>query len=172
MVYAVPSSFIPRKNSLIVSAGARGGGGLDVYGALQCGKIYSVFLQMPGKAWTLQYCHSPNSSEAPMQAGASAVVRLEHFLTPPDAEARFDFGRLPVPQELKSAMVILKGTIKADGTVSQLQVYQGILSEIDEAARLAFSQWKFRPATQEGKPVAVDILIGIPAEVPITNGPN
>jgi len=51
-----------------------------------------------------------------------------------------------------------------DGTISDLQVYQGIVPQMDEAARLAFSRWKFRPAQRGGKPVPVEILIGISPE--------
>jgi hypothetical protein len=32
---------------------------------------------------------------------------------------------------------------------------------MDEAARLAFSRWKFRPAMRSGKPVALEVLVGI-----------
>jgi hypothetical protein len=37
---------------------------------------------------------------------------------------------------------------------------------MDEAARLAFSKWKFRPATRGGKAIPVDILVGIPSDPP------
>ena len=37
---------------------------------------------------------------------------------------------------------------------------------MDEAARAAFSQWKFKPALRDGKPVPVEILVGIPTEDP------
>jgi TonB family protein len=166
MVYPVPASLVLRRNALIVSAGPMGGGGLDAYGALQCGKIYTVFLAMPGKGWTLQYCQSGNSAAKPAAQNRSGVVRLESGLVPPDAESRFDFRRLPVPFEKKNKMIVLKGTIKEDGTVDGLQVYQSIVPEMDEAARAAFSRWKFKPALREGKAVAIDILVGVPTEPP------
>jgi hypothetical protein len=46
--------------------------------------------------------------------------------------------------------------------VSELKIYQGILPEMDEAARLAFGRWKFKPAMREGKPLTLQILVGIP----------
>jgi TonB family protein len=166
MVYAVPASLVLRRNALIVSAGPMGGGGLDAYGALHCGKIYTVFLAMPGKGWTLQFCQSGNSAAKPAVQNNSGVVHLESGLVPPDAESRFDFRRLPVPFEKKNKMIVLKGTIKEDGTVDGLQVYQSIVPEMDEAARAAFSRWKFKPALREGKAVAIDILVGVPTEPP------
>ncbi len=167
MVYPVPSTVLLRKNALVVSAGPMGGGGLDVYGALHCGKIYTVFLAMPGKPWTLQFCQSGVTPKAATQT-RSAVVHMEQPILPPDVTSRFDFRRLPVPFEKKNKPIVLKGVIKDDGTVADLKVYQGIVSGMDEAARVAFSRWKFKPAVHEGKVVPVDILVGIPTEIPAT----
>jgi hypothetical protein len=57
----LPSAVFPiaappkiRRAPLVVSTGSIGGGGLDVYGALPCGKVYTIFLPMPGKSWVLE----------------------------------------------------------------------------------------------------------------------
>jgi hypothetical protein len=163
MVYPVPSTMLLRKNALVVSAGPMGGGGLDVYGALHCGKIYTVFLAMPGKPWTLQFCQS-GVTPKPASENRSAVVHMETGIVQPDVTTRFDFKRLPVPFEKKNKPIVLKGVIKEDGTVSDLKVYQGIVPGMDDAARVAFSRWTFKPAIREGKNIAVDILVGIPTE--------
>ena len=167
MVYAVPASVLPRKNALVVSAGPMGGGGLDVYGALHCGKIYTVFLQMPGKSWTLQFCQLKHEASTIATSRQSAVVKLEQGLLPPDPELRFDFRRLPLPPENAHKLILLKGLIREDGTVDLVQVYRSLLPPMDEAARLAFSRWKFKPAMREGQPVSVEILVGIPSDAPI-----
>jgi hypothetical protein len=83
----------------------------------------------------------------------------------PDTDSRFDFKRLPVPPEKSQKLIVLKGMLEKDGTVSGLAVYQSIVPAMDEAARIAFSRWKFKPASLEGKPVAVEILVGIPTKV-------
>ena len=56
MVFPVPVAVVLklRRNPLVVSAGATGGGGLDAYGALNCGRIYTVFLPMQNANWTIQ----------------------------------------------------------------------------------------------------------------------
>ncbi len=167
MVYAVSASVLPRKNALVVSAGPMGGGGLDVYGALHCGKIYTVFLQMPGRSWTLQFCQAQHETPTHATSGQSAVVRLERGLLPPDPELRFDFRRLPLPPENAHKLILLKGLIREDGTVDLVQVYRSLLPPMDEVARLAFSRWKFKPAMSEGRPVSVEILVGIPSDVPL-----
>jgi hypothetical protein len=171
IVYPVPAAFNIRKNSLIVSAGALGGGGLDAYGALEhCGKIYTVFLPMPGKNWTMQYCaQGPTQSTA---ATPSTVAQFGGGLVPPSAESKFDFQRSQVPPEKVGRMIILKGVLRADGLIDELQVYQGVVQDMDDNARLAFSQWKLKPALQDGKPVPVQVLIGIPSTPQVvTNGP-
>lgn len=166
MVYPVVASVLPRKNSLVVSAGPIGGGGLGVYGALHCGKIFTVFLQMPGKAWTLQYCVAGENPAKTREQTNSAVVHMEQGITPPDAETRFDFKRLPLPEDKVHKLIVLKGRLLEDGTIEGLQVHSGLLPLMDEAARLAFSQWKFKPATRGGKAIPVDILVGIPSDPP------
>ena len=170
MVYPVPSAVLAklRKNSLVVSAGPIGGGGLAVYRALNCGKIYSVFLPMPGKNWTMQYCPRPDPSQKVAAQQSSTVIHMEAPLVPPvpDENSMFDFQRLPVPPEKGSKIIVLRGTLLADGTVSGVEVFQGLVPAMDEAAKLAFSRWKFKAPLRDGKPVAVEILVGIPPEPP------
>jgi hypothetical protein len=165
VVYAVPAAFNIRKNSLIVSAGPIGGGGLNAYGALHCGKIYTIFLPMPGRNWTMQYC-SQNSADSPPAATSATVAHFGEGIVPPQAESKFDFQRVPVPPEKIGKLIILKGVLRADGFIDELQVYQSVLEEMDDNARLAFSQWKFKPALRESKPIAVQVLVGIPADLP------
>jgi hypothetical protein len=162
MVYPVPANVVLRKNALVVSSGPMGGGGLQVYGALHCGKIYTIFLAMPGRPWTLQYCQSGGA--APAQQVRSNVVHMETGVLPPDVQARFDFKRQAVPFEKKNKPIVLRGVIADDGSVSELKVYQGVLAGMDDAARVAFSKWKFKPALKDGKAVAVDVLVGVPTE--------
>jgi hypothetical protein len=167
LVYPVDKALLlPRKSQLVVSAGPMGGGGLNVYGALHCGKIYTIFLEMPGKNWTLQFCQHSEKKENAVSQNRSPVVHLEEGLVAPYAEAKFDFRRLPVPEKDSRKLIVLKGVLEEDGAVDKLEIYQGLLSEMDEAARLALGRWKFKPATRAKIPVAVDVLVGIPAQVP------
>jgi hypothetical protein len=171
MVYPVPAAAEPvsnlRRNSFVVSAGPIGGGGLNVYRALNCEKIYTIFLPMPDTTWTMQYCQERSPTLGAKTDPRSTVVHLEQGLVPPDpdTESRFDFRRLPVPPQQAHKMIVLEGALREDGTVANLRVYQSIMPVMDEAARIAFSRWKFKPALREGKPVSVEILIGIPAAI-------
>lgn len=164
MVYPVPTPSPFRRNAVVVSAGPSGGGGLNIYGALQCGSIYTVFLPMPGGSWTLQYCDPASRAQSTQLGTRSTVVHLEQALVPPDVISMFDFRRLPVPPDKAHKMIVLKGVIQQDGTVVDLRIFQGILPKMDEAARVAFSHWTFKPAMRDGKPVKVEILVGIPPQ--------
>jgi len=168
MVYPVPWSLsvkIP-KNQMVVSAGPIGGGGLGVYGAMSCGKIFTIFLPMNETSWTMQYCAKGSPAPAPQTESSSAVIHLEANLIPPnpDMESRFDFKRMTVPAGKAHKLIVLKGTLREDGSVDGVEIYQGVVPQMDEAARLAFSRWKFKPALRAGKPVALELLVGIPTE--------
>ena len=166
VIYPVPAVFNVRRNSLTVVTGSIGGGGLGAYGALlHCGKIYTIFLPMPGKNWVMQYC-AQNSADAPSAPSSATVAHFGEGVVPPQAESKFDFERIPVPPEKVGKLIILKGVLRTDGFIDELQVYQSVLSEMDDNARLAFSQWKFKPALRESKPIPVQVLVGIPAELP------
>ena len=108
IVYPVPAAFNLRKNSLIVSAGPIGGGGLDAYGALHCGKIYTIFLAMPGKNWTMQYCAQGGAD--PSAVEPPTVAHFGEGIVPPQADSKFDFQRSPLPPDKVGKIIILKGT--------------------------------------------------------------
>jgi hypothetical protein len=164
MVFPVPRAISVRKNAFVVSAGPVGGGSLNVYGALHCGTIYSIFLPMPGKNWSLQYCEKSGGTQKSLGETPGTVLHLEKPLLPPDVDLtqRFDFKRLPLPVDNSHRTIILRGVIAIDGTIQHLVVHQGVLPEMDEAARIAFNRWVFKPALRDGKPVEVEILVGIP----------
>jgi TonB family protein len=164
MVYPLPSPIGVRHNALVVSAGPMGGGGLDIYGALPCGKIYTVFVLASGKRWSLQYCLKSGTASQPANITQSPIVHTDLPLVPPEAEEQFDFKRVPLPPEKTHKMIVLKGEIGEDGKVEKVEIYRGLSPEMDAAACLAFSRWKFKPAMRSGKPVSVQILLGIPAE--------
>jgi hypothetical protein len=94
------------------------------------------------------------------------VVQLDQGLVGPDPLERFDFQRVPVSEEKADKLIVLQGVIRADGTVGELKLYQGVEPYMDQAAVAAFGRWKFRPALRANQPVAVEILVGIPARVP------
>ncbi len=61
---------------------------------------------------------------------------------------------------------MLQGSIGRDGAVSELRILKGANEITDRAALDAFARWKFKPALMAGTPVALEILVGIPAIAP------
>jgi protein TonB len=58
--------------------------------------------------------------------------------------------------------VILYGVIRHDGTVDSIQKIRGIDPQLDANSVEAFAQWKFEPATRDGRPVDVEAVVHIP----------
>ncbi len=112
----------------------------------------------------MQYCDRPSANASETTDSRDPVIRLARPLVPPDADLkqRYNFKRIAVPAPNANRPIILKGVIGTDGTVQQLVVYRGVSPVMDEAARIAFGRWHFKPAMRDGKPVPVDILVGIP----------
>ena len=162
MVY--PVLRLPPKNrfAMIVTAGPMGGGGLHIFGVLKGGKIYTIFLPMPQKDWILQYSalHRADGAKSPQTKGVT--LQIDFGVVPPAVDKRFDFHRPPLSAEEKKKMIVLHGIIGKDGAVHDLTVYRGVENIADQAALAAFSKWTFQPAIHGGKPVPIEILLGIP----------
>ena len=158
-----------RRPMMVVTSGPTGGGGLEVYGVLKGKKIYTIYLPMPDRNWILQYCALDRAGPSRDPARPSVEIKLETPIAPPSALEQFDFHRPPLPatDRSRSSMIILQGTILEDGSVSELKVYKGF-GAVDQAALAAFRRWKFRPAQRSNKPIAVEVLVGIPIILPAT----
>jgi hypothetical protein len=141
-----------------------GGGGSNIYGALPCGKIYTVFVPAGGRQWSLQYCEKKENVGVSQPQTRSAIVHTELPLLPPEVQEVYDFQRLPLPPDKHHKMLILRGAIGEDGKVDGLEVFQGLLPVMDAAARLAFGQWTFKPAMRSGKSVRVEVLVSVAGE--------
>lgn len=160
-VFPVISNPRLRRNSLVISTGSAGGGGLGVYQALPCAKIYTIFVPMEPGNWTLQYCQPGALQSASRSSSAAATIQSQGELLPPDPVEKFDFHRLPVPTVNAHGMLVLRGFVREDGSVDKVEIYQGVLRENDDRALAALKKWKFSPARRDGKPVTIEILVGI-----------
>ena len=63
-------------------------------------------------------------------------------------------------------VVVLHAVIRSDGSVGDVRVLEGFYRELDENARVALEQWRFRPGTKNGVPVDVEAVIRVPFRVP------
>lgn len=55
--------------------------------------------------------------------------------------------------------IVLRGIVDRNGTVQDVHVVQSVEPGLDAAAREAFAQWRFRPATRRGEPVSIAISV-------------
>ena len=51
--------------------------------------------------------------------------------------------------------VVVRGVVRKDGTIDDVEVIKDLPNGLGEAAREAVSQWRFRPATYHGEPIDV-----------------
>jgi TonB family protein len=91
----------------------------------------------------------------------------ESDLSAPEAIRKVD----PVyPQELVhdrvEGVVVLYAVIYADGTVGEVRVLEGFDERLNENARKALAQWRFRPGTKDGTAVDVEAVVRVPFKVP------
>jgi TonB family protein len=58
-------------------------------------------------------------------------------------------------------VVILEANVTREGTVKNLKVIRGLHPILDQAAMKAVGQWRYKPATLNGKPVNVQTTITV-----------
>ncbi len=131
-------------------------------------RVYTLNVQMANLnsasgSWILHF------SELDSSSGASGIS--------PRASASADLtGLAPIrkvdpkyPPDLidqnVEGEVILYAVIRADGSVGSIQVVRSVDPQLDANAKSAFSQWKFRPATKAGIPVALEAIIHVPFKI-------
>jgi protein TonB len=58
--------------------------------------------------------------------------------------------------------VILSAVIHSNGVVGDVRILRGVDDRLDQYASAALSRWRFRPATRNGDPVALQTVVMIP----------
>ncbi len=100
--------------------------------------------------------------EAPMPTPNDDPIRVEGDVVEPRVVTKVN---PKYPPEARSeglqGTVIVLATIETNGTVSEIEVIESTREDFEAAAIEAVRQWKFEPATLEGKPVAVEFSLTI-----------
>jgi hypothetical protein len=140
-------------------------GGLEGFpesGGVLSGKpVYTVYLEVGApKEWILQYCIPFAEAENAQMNGM--VVTLA---APPQLAAPFPLTTFrPPPHHRSEGYLMVHGFIGTNGRFMELAVLgKGDPSENAQAISV-LDQWELRPATQNGRPVRVEVLLAIPAE--------
>jgi hypothetical protein len=115
--------------------------------------IYTVYLHVGlKKNWILQY-------SVPRSAGGS-----DGNASQPAAPWPFDMVRPSAPPDPDADAVLIHGMVNVTGHFEQLAV--AFPPQLAQSTFLlhALQQWQFRPASQNGQPITVEVLLIIPNE--------
>ncbi|HET8890257.1 MAG TPA: TonB family protein [Candidatus Angelobacter sp.] len=121
---------------------------------------YSMRLSMPNLAsstgsWSIRF------------AELNAAGHGGSDLSAPEAITKVDPA---YPQDLMhdrvEGVVVLYAVIHADGSVGDVRVLEGFDERLNENARKALAQWRFRPGTKDGLPVDIEAVVRVPFKVP------
>lgn len=92
--------------------------------------------------------------EEPMRIGGEVKEPIEISRVKPQYPEAARKARM-------QGVVILEAIITKDGSVSDVRVLRGINPLLDNAAMRAVQQWKYKPATFNGRPVPVYLTVTV-----------
>jgi len=130
-------------------------------GVLSGKPIYSAYLAVGApKEWILQYCIPAEESESAQVVGGVVKLGVPAPLVAPYPRVTFR----PSPHRRPGGYLMVHGFIGANGRFQDLKVLGSGDPQENANAIAVLEQWEFRPATQQGRPVRVEMLLAIPAE--------
>ncbi len=136
-------------------------GGIPGSSGLLKGKpVYSVYVSVGvGKEWVLQYCLPADDAAKPAQ---TVVVQIGP-VPPLAAPYAFSILRPIIRFRAGARYAFIHGFVTASGRLERLtQVGEPIIENID-AVLENLQEWVFRPASKDGQPAVVEVLLCIPS---------
>lgn len=118
-------------------------------------KIYAMTLNVPnlnsaGGSWVMHFVELKDAEK-------------EGELVAPVATQEVDPGYpLELMRQNVQGTVILSAIIHSNGVVGDVRILRGVDDRLDQYATAALSRWRFRPATKNGDPVALQAVVMIP----------
>jgi hypothetical protein len=143
---------------VVTSTGAPDGGGAALSGLT----TYLVYLPVgASKQWILQYCLPRKAGEGLNIAGN--VVQLPN---PAPLKGPYPLVTVRPPVRLDPGVpyLVVHGYVDQKGRMQNLKVVRGAGPGYSELILGSLAQWEFRPATQDGRPVLVEVLLSIPPD--------
>jgi protein TonB len=90
------------------------------------------------------------------------IYRVGGEVTPPQVVSRASPEYTEAARRARvNGIVILEAVVDKQGDVVRTRVLKGLPMGLDQAAVDAVTQWKFSPATRNGKPVAVYFILTV-----------
>jgi TonB family protein len=118
-------------------------------------KSYSMILNVPnlnsaGGSWVMHFAELKDAEK-------------QGELVAPVATQEVDPGYpLELMRQNVQGLVMLSAVIHSDGSVSDVRILRGVDDRLDKYASAALLRWRFRPATRNGDPVALQTVVMIP----------
>jgi hypothetical protein len=140
----------------IISTG-NSGGGVGDFGVFHDEAVFTVYLNPataaddPASPWPLQYAVLDPAGVALQDLLPPSPVKKQAPVWPPDLLTRYS------GQE-----IVVYAIIDVEGKMQHLKALQSPNARLSEALLAVLGQWLFRPATMNGKPVAVKAVLGVP----------
>jgi TonB family protein len=118
-------------------------------------KSYSMILNVPnlnsaGGSWVMHFAEL-KEDEKQGELVAPVATQMVHPGYP-----------LELMRQNVQGTVILSAVIHSDGAVGDVRILRGVDDRLDQYASAALSRWRFRPATRNGDPVAIQTVVMIP----------
>ena len=118
-------------------------------------RYYSLIMNMPNLtsatgSWIIRFAELKQTDDAAPLTAPVATTKVDPAY-PADAL-----------RDHVEGIVTLYAIIRADGTVADIRVLDGLDSRLDQNAIRALSGWRFRPGTKNGEAVAVEAVVEIP----------
>lgn len=127
----------------------------EAAGLLSGKVVYTVYLRIGvARDWMLQYC-LPKSAPAPGVRGTAIALEAPYpvLMLRPNVSFESDSERL-----------FIYGMIDNQGKFEQLKVVGEAVVANKELLLGSLQKWEFRPASRNGRPTAVEILLIIPRQ--------
>lgn len=119
-------------------------------------RVYTAQVNMPNLSsrtgsWVLRFAEPKNSEAARGELATPEVIRK--------VDPAYEAGAM---RERIEGVVMLAALVLRDGSVANIRVVKGLDARLDTSAVAALTQWRFEPATRDGRPVELEVLVQIP----------
>jgi TonB family protein len=119
------------------------------------GKFYAMTLNVPnlnsaGGSWVMRYVELKDAEKPGDLVAPVAIQEVDPGYP------------LELMKENVQGTVVLSAVIRSDGSVGEVCILGGVDDRLDAYASAALSHWRFRPATRNGDPVALQTVVMIP----------
>jgi TonB family protein len=127
---------------------------------LACCSLLALAVQEKQPTRSEQEGNSPSANRIPQQQKETVYQAGEKGITPPKATYTVppDYSEKARKARVQG-VVELRVVVTSQGEIGDVMIVKKLNPDLDEKAVEAIHKWKFKPATKDGQPVAVQINV-------------